>query len=85
MNKISAFKLVARIIVGAGTITISNSIIRNNVQPSNVIEQISTAVASVAIGSMASEAAKSHTNAKIDELVKAWNNRSSTENTTATA
>jgi alpha-D-ribose 1-methylphosphonate 5-triphosphate diphosphatase PhnM len=79
MNKIAAVKLVARIIVGAGTTTVSNSIIKNNVQPSNVLEQISTAVASVVIGSMASEATKSHTDAKIDSLVDAWNNVKSKE------
>lgn len=82
MTKLEGFKLVARIVVGAGTTTVSNSIIRNNVEPSNVIEQISTAVASVVIGSMASEATKSHTDAKIDDLVAAWNNaRKSTEST----
>ena len=80
MNKIAAFKLVARIIVGAGTTSISNSIIKNNVAPSNMLETISTAVASVVIGSMASEAAKSHTDAKIDSLVDAWNNAKSKEN-----
>lgn len=73
MDKIKTLKFVARLIVGAGTTTISNSIIKNNVAPSSVIEQISTAVASVVIGSMASEATKSHTDAKIDEAVEAWN------------
>lgn len=79
MNKVAAVKLVARIVVGAGTTTISNSIIKNNVQPSNVVEQISTAVAAVVIGSMASEATKSHTDAKIDAVVDAWNNAKSKE------
>lgn len=73
MNKVEVVKLVARIVVGAGTTTVSNSIIKNNVQPSNVIETVSTAVASVVIGSMASEATKSHTEAKIDQIVEAWN------------
>ena len=83
MNKIDTFKLVARIIVGAGTTTVSNSIIKNNVQPANLIEQISVGVASVVIGSMASEATKSHTDAKIDAVVEAWNKTKSTETTTA--
>ena len=83
MNKIDTFKLVARIIVGAGTTTVSNSIIKNNVQPANLIEQISVGVASVVIGSMASEATKSHTDAKIDAIVEAWNKTKSTETTTA--
>lgn len=73
MNKLNAFKLVARVIVGAGTTTISNNIIRNNVTPSNMIEQISVGVASVVIGSMASEATRSHTERQIDSAVDAWN------------
>lgn len=83
MNKLSAFKFAARLIVGAGTTTISNSIIRNNVQPNNVIEQISTAVASVVIGSMASEATRSHTERQIDAVVTAWSNRNSSTETTS--
>lgn len=74
MNKLAAFKLAARIVVGAGTTTISNSIIKNNVNPANVIEQISVGVASVVVGSMASEATKSHTDAKIDALAEAIKN-----------
>lgn len=82
MNKLAAFKLAARIVVGVGTTTISSSIIKNNVNPSNTIEQISVGVTSVVIGSMASEATKSHTEAKIDSFVEAWkNSRSKTETT----
>lgn len=83
MNKLQVFKLVANLVVGSGTTTISNSIIRNNVQPSTVAEHISTAVASVVIGSMAQQATRSHTNARIDEAVAAWNHiASSTEDST---
>lgn len=82
MTKLSAFKLAARIVVGAGTTTISNSIIKNNVSPANAIEQISVAVASVVVGSMASEAAKSHTDAKIDGVVEAWNKAKSKDEPT---
>lgn len=83
MNKLAAFKLAARIVVGAGTTTISNSIINNNVNPANSIEKISVAVASVVVGSMASEATKSHTDAKIDAVVDAWNGRKSETTVTA--
>lgn len=83
MNKLTTFKLAARIVVGAGTTTISNSIIKNNVNPANAIEQISVAVASVVVGSMASEATKSHTDTKIDEIVNAWNGRKSETTVTA--
>ena len=84
MNKIKAFKLAARVIVGAGTTTISNSIIQNNVQPSNPWQTITVAAASVVIGSMAAEAARTHTDAQIDSIVDAWNNATSKE-TTVTA
>lgn len=83
MSKIEIFKLAARIVVGAGTATVSNSIIRNNVAPTNLFQQISVGVASVTIGSMASEATKAHTDVKIDDLVDAWKNLSKTEETTS--
>lgn len=79
MNKIATIKLVARIVVGIGTTTISNSIISNNVQPTNLIQQISVGAASLVVGSMASEAAKSHTDAQIDGLVSAWKSNMSNE------
>lgn len=79
MNKLTAFKLVARIVVGAGTTTVTNSIIRNNVAPSNAIEQISVGIASLVIGSMASEATRSHTDTQIDAVVAAWNKTKSTD------
>lgn len=72
MNKLTAVKFVARLVVGAGTTTISKSIINNNVEPSNLVEQISTAVASVVIGSMAAEATKSHTERQIDQIADAF-------------
>ena len=83
MNKLNAFKLAARIVVGAGTTTVSNSIIRNNVTPENLIQSVSVGVASVVIGSMASEATQSHTERQIDKLVEAWNKASSEKNNTA--
>lgn len=85
MNKLTAIKLVARVVVGAGTTTISSSIIKNNVQPSSVIEQISTAVASVVIGSMASEATKAHTERQIDQLAALFKRSKSTEEPATTA
>lgn len=77
MNKLAAFKLAARIVVGAGTSTVSNSIIKNNVDPKNAFEAVSVGVASVVIGSMASEATKNHTERQIDAVVEAWNNAKS--------
>lgn len=84
MNKLSTFKLVARLVVGAGTTTISNSIIRNNVAPTNLFQQISVGTASLVIGSMASEAARSHTDTQIDAIVAAWNNKDRSSSETPT-
>lgn len=72
MTKREIVKLVARIVVGAGTTTVTGSIIKNNVAPQNLLQQISVGAASVVIGSMASEATKAHTDAKIDEIAEAF-------------
>lgn len=87
MNKTKVFKFATRIVVGIGTTTVSNSIIRNNVTPSNPVEAVSVAVASLVIGSMATEATKSHTERKIDEFLATWNHAKSesTEDPTPTA
>lgn len=82
MNKLTALKLVARIVVGAGTTNVTNSIIRNNVEPANLIQSISVGVASVVIGSMASEATKSHTDAKIDAYAEAFRGLNSNKDET---
>lgn len=83
MNKIEAVKLAARIVVGAGTTTVTNSIIKNNVAPTNLFQQVSVGLASVVIGSMASEATKSHTERQIDAVVDAFSKTKSEETVTA--
>lgn len=86
MNKIAALKVAARVIVGVGTTSVTNSIIRNNVTPTNLIEQISVGVATLVIGSMASTATKNHTDAQIDALADAWKTaRTSSEDAPVTA
>jgi len=76
MTKIEAVKLTARLVVGLGTTTITNSIIRNNVSPSNPLEVVTVAAASVVLGSMASSAARSHTDAQIDSFVEVFQKNS---------
>lgn len=73
MNAVKVIKFVTCAVVGSGTTTVTNSIIRNNVEPSGLIQNISVAVASVAIGSMAVEATREHTSDRIDQLVELWN------------
>lgn len=83
MTKLDAFKLATRIVVGAGTTTISNSIIRNNVAPANLFQQVSVGVASLVIGSMASEATRSHTDTQIDAIAELWTKTPSDDTVTA--
>lgn len=86
MTKLEAFKLAARIVVASGTTTVTNGIIRNNVAPANAFQSVSVAVASVVIGSMASEATRSHTDDRIDAMARVWNDsRSSDDETTVPA
>lgn len=85
MNKLDVVKLAARLVVGAGTTTVTNSIIRNNVTPTNLIEQISVGVTSVVIGSMASNATREYTVAQIDSFAAVWNDRTKSTEPTPTA
>lgn len=78
MSKIQMLKIVTRILVGAGTTSVTNSIIRNNVEPTNLFQSISVGVAAVTIGSMASEATKEHASTQIDALVDLFNKSSET-------
>lgn len=74
MDKIKIVKFVATLIVGSGTTTIASSIIKNNVAPANLLQQITVGGASVVIGSMAATATKAHTETQIDAVVAAFEN-----------
>ena len=73
MNKVKVAKRVANLLVGCGTATVTNSIIRNNVVPANTFQTVSVALTSLVIASMASGATCTHVNARIDEAVEQWN------------
>jgi hypothetical protein len=85
MTKLDAFKFAANAAVGAGTITITSSIIRNNVACDTLPLQISVRLAAFVIGSMAASATRSHTSARIDEIVEQWNQAQSDEDAPVTA
>lgn len=69
MNALTITKFAAKLIVGSGTTTITHAIIRNNVDPSNALEKVSTAAASVVVGAMAAEKTRAYTDASIDAFV----------------
>lgn len=72
-SKRSVVKFIARAVVASGTSTITNGIIRSNVQPGNIFQQISVGVASLVIGSMAESATSEHTAMRVDQLFDALN------------
>lgn len=71
MNKIKIVKFATSTIVGAGTSTITDAIIKNNIDYDslNRFGVIQVFAARVVIGMMASSATREYTNAKIDEMV----------------
>lgn len=71
MTKLEVVKFVARLVVGAGTTSVTGSIIKNNATPKNLLDQVCVTGAAVVIGSMASEATKAHTDRRIDEIAAA--------------
>lgn len=74
MNKLDITKKVVSAVIGLGTSKIAHSIIKNNVQPENVIDKVTVPSAAVVIGMMASQATKEFTGKQIDELVATWQN-----------
>lgn len=73
MNKIEIAKHTASVIVGLGTGKIVKDIIKNNTEIVTRTDMVTVASASVVIGSMASDATREYTDAKIDAVV-AWYN-----------
>ena len=73
MNKLDLVKSATNIIVGAGTTSIVGSIIKNNSQPKNLADQVTTAAATIVIGSMVADATKKYTSTKIDEIADWYN------------
>lgn len=73
MNKLDLVKSATNIIVGAGTTSIVGSIIKNNSQPKNLADQVTTAAATIVIGSMVTDATKKYTSTKIDEIADWYN------------
>jgi len=70
MEKIKILKRAIRIAVSAGTSVIVRQLIENNVEAERTIDQITVAIASVAIGGAVGNYAGNYTDAFIDETVK---------------
>lgn len=82
MDNLKATKAVTKLIVGLGASKITHTIIKNNVQPTTVIDKITVAAASVVLGSMVATRSQEHTEKKIDEFVASWNEFKETERVT---
>lgn len=82
MDKIEVTKKVISFAVGMGTGKIVNDIIKSNVTADKVIDQVTVVSAGVVIGSMAKDATKSYTDAKIDEIVAKWREFKTKQNQT---
>ena len=66
---IGVIKFAVSAIVGAGTTTIVRTAIRNTVEPESLKDKVTVTAATVVIGSMAANAAKSYTDNTIDDIV----------------
>lgn len=73
MNRIEIAKTITNFIVGAGTTKIVHAIIKNNVQPENIIDTVEVAAGSLVLGSLVADVSRKYTNAKIDAAVAWWN------------
>lgn len=72
MREIELAKNITSAIVGIGTSKIVHTVIKNNVAPENALDTVTVTAGAVVLGSMAADASKKHTDAKIEELVSWW-------------
>lgn len=74
MNKTKIVKFVTSSIVGAGTMHVTDGIIKTNVHfdDLNSFGKFTVAAARVALGMMAAAKTKQYTDAQIDELLANW-------------
>lgn len=72
MTKLELTKTVVNVIVGAGASKVTADIIKNNTNPENVKDIVTTTSASFVMGMMVADATKEYTNTKIDELTGWW-------------
>lgn len=81
MNKTKIAKFVTSTLVGAGTMHVTDGIIKSNVNPDdlNSFGKFTVAAARVVIGMMAAKQTKQYTDAQIDEMVANWQSVPSTE------
>jgi large-conductance mechanosensitive channel len=73
MNKLAIAKMAVSAIVGAGTTKIVTAIVKNNIQPDKLIDKVTVVSGAFVLGSMAADASKKYTDAKIDEAVNWFN------------
>lgn len=79
MDKVVIVKKVISTVVGLGTSTIVKAIIENNTEPETLTSKVTVTAASAAIGYAASDVMSDYTDAKIDEVINWWKNRSNKE------
>jgi hypothetical protein len=72
MKTLVIVKKAVSTIVGIGTTKIVREIIQNNVDTTTIPSKVTVGAASVAIGYSVSELTSAYTDAKIDELVEAY-------------
>lgn len=68
MTKLEITKFAVKFIVGSGTSTIVHAIIKNNVQPANITQQVTVVAASIALGAMVADVTTQYTYAQIDAI-----------------
>jgi len=92
MTKLGIAKLVINVAAGMGVAKVTDDFIKSNTTVESTEDRIKVAIGSIVLGSMVSQAASNHVNAKVDTIVNFWQNRKSvkpsvevTENLSETA
>ena len=77
MTKLGIAKLVINVAAGMGVAKVTDDFIKSNTTVESTEDRIKVAIGSIVLGSMVSQAASNHVNAKIDSIANFWQNRKS--------
>ena len=69
MDSLTVTKKVVSLIVGSGAAKIISGVVKNNTDPTKVIDKVTIVCGSYVLGAIVAEATSDWTDAKIDELV----------------
>lgn len=75
LSKVTLAKMVINFTAGSGVAKVVNDVIKNNITVETPTDAVKGMIGSIVIGSMIADVSSKHVNAKVDSVVKWWEER----------